>query len=179
MPEPFSTVVGLGMSLAALRASARKTTYSDEGEHLREAVAQLIDLNERSFSISGAQNTVIASIREIASNCSFRDWDGYGAAPISARALKTAEALIRALPSGFPLPEVAPEPDGAISLDWTQSRRRSFSVSAGQTDRLAFAWLDGTDGGHGVERFDGVSIPRRIAEGISSIVNVGASVRTS
>ena len=33
-----------------------------------------------------------------------------------------AEAIIRILPNDIPLPTFASEPDGAISLDWLQSR---------------------------------------------------------
>ena len=60
------------------------------------------------------------------------------------------------------MPEFAPEPDGAISLDWIQSRHRLFTLSISASNRLAYAWLDGTDKGHGVARFDGRTIPRRV-----------------
>jgi len=36
----------------------------------------------------------------------------------------------------------------------------------GPNDRLAYAWLDGTDKGHAVARFDGERVPDRILEGI-------------
>ena len=78
--------------------------------------------------------------------------------------------MIRALPPGVPLPEVAPEPDGAISLDWIRSRNNLFSLTVGSGDRLAFAWLDGSDTGHGVVRFDGQVVPKRILQGIDEIM---------
>jgi hypothetical protein len=77
---------------------------------------------------------------------------------------------VRALPDGIPLPEFAPEPDGSISLDWILSRNRLFSVSIGHSSRLAFAWLDGADNGHGVARFDGQNVPPRVLEGIKCII---------
>ena len=72
-----------------------------------------------------------------------------------------------------PVPEFAPEPDGSVSLDWIQSRTRLFSLSIGTSRRLAYAWLDGSDKGHAVSRFDGKHIPSRIQQGIREIVNYG------
>ena len=48
-----------------------------------------------------------------------------------------------------------------LAFDWIVSRARVFSVSVGTTNRLAFAWIDGTDRGHGVARFDGDAVPAR------------------
>ena len=85
----------------------------------------------------------------------------------------SAANFIRALPDGIALPEFAPEPDGSISLDWIQSRNRLFTLSVGSTNRLAYAWVDGTDKGHAVARFDGEHVPPRILEGIRGITNRG------
>ena len=71
------------------------------------------------------------------------------------------------------LPEFAPEPDGSISLDWIQSRARLYSLSIGHSNRLAYAWLDGADKGHGVVHFDGQNVPPRVLDGIKHIVGHG------
>lgn len=102
--------------------------------------------------------------------CSEPDWDGSGAAPLNVSAVAAAEIFIRALPEGVPLPEVAPEPDGSVSLDWIKSRHRQLSLSIGGMDRVAYAWHDGTDRGHAVASFDGTKIPNRILEGIKSLM---------
>jgi hypothetical protein len=80
-----------------------------------------------------------------------------------------SEDFVRVLPTGVPLPDFAPEPDGSISLDWIQSRCRMLSVSVGRSNRLAFAWLDGSDSGHGVAKFDGTTVPSIILERIHFI----------
>jgi hypothetical protein len=85
-------------------------------------------------------------------------------------ALQNAEMFLRALPEDLPTPEFAPEPDGSISLDWIHTRHRLFSLGVGPNDRLAYAWLDGTDKGHGVARFDGLSVPQRVLAGIQFIM---------
>jgi hypothetical protein len=109
----------------------------------------------------------------LAAECAEMGWDGDGGAPIAVRAAMQAAELIRALPKDLPLPEFAPEPDGSISMDWIQSQHRLFSLSVGEGSRLAYAWLDGTDRGHGVARFDGVTVPPRILEAINRIIGRG------
>ena len=67
--------------------------------------------------------------------------------------------FLRAMPDDLPIPEFAPEPNGSISLDWIASPDRLFSLSIGRNGRLAYAWLDGADKGHGVARFDARNVP--------------------
>ncbi|HYI12057.1 MAG TPA: hypothetical protein VEK57_23585 [Thermoanaerobaculia bacterium] len=102
------------------------------------------------------KSSVIARVYEVAAECKHDDWDGEEGRGIPQVVVDRAVTFIRALPDGMLLPEVAPEPDGSISFDWVMSRTRVFSVSIGSTDRLAFAWIDGTDRGHGVARFSRV-----------------------
>lgn len=100
----------------------------------------------------------------------------FSAAPIDPAAVGLAQRFVRAMPDGMPLPEFGPEPDGSISLDWIDSRNRMFSLSIGRNNRLAYAWLDGTDKGHGVASFDGYTIPPRVFEGVSRIAHQGRAV---
>ena len=103
--------------------------------------------------------------------CAENGWDGNDGAPISAIAAQRATAFIRVLPAQFPLPEMAPEPDGAISLDWIRSRDRVFSLSIGAGRRLPYAWIDRTDSGHAVAFFDGTTVPPRMLEAIRRIMD--------
>jgi hypothetical protein len=88
-------------------------------------------------------------------------------------AVSTAERFLHALPDSVSLPEFSIEPDGSISLDWMDSPNRLFSLSVGVNNRLACAWLDGTNKGHFVESFDGQQISDRIIRCITSIVKNG------
>jgi hypothetical protein len=124
------------------------------------------DARERSFALFGHKAAAISSLYELYIDHGQSNWDGEGAVPTSPAALETAIWFIRVLPDHLPMPEIAAEPDGAISLDWACSRHRVFTLSIGTTDRLAYAWLDGSDRGHGVARFDGERVPQKIIEGI-------------
>ncbi|MCI0540904.1 MAG: hypothetical protein L0Z50_37360 [Verrucomicrobiales bacterium] len=135
----------------------------------------MIDAAERSIALFGEKNTAISQICSLVNECAEQGWDGDDASPIDPTTASLAEAFIRALPENVPLPEFTPEADGGISLDWIESRTRLFSVSFGLNNRLAYAWLDGTDKGHAVASFDGEIIPPRILEGIGAIVSHGNS----
>jgi hypothetical protein len=133
---------------------------------------------EQSIVLFGEQRRCISDILNVAAEHAESGWDGEGANPVSPLAVDRAIAFIRALPRSFPMPEVAPEPDGSISLDWIHAHSRIFSVSVGSSDRLAFAWIDGTDRGHAVARFDGDRIPPLVIEQIRETMG-HASVRAA
>jgi len=149
------------------------TGVSREARNVYEATRQVVSFTEQSTALSGDKNSLISKLWELADECGAEDWDGEGAAAIAEGAIGNVVAFIRALPVGLPLPELSPEPDGAVSLDWMVSKTRMFSVSCGSSSRLAYSWLDGTDRGHAVAGFDGWSIPERILQGIRSTIGDG------
>lgn len=149
------------------------SAVSSEAHAVRDAVTAVVELTERSQALFGNKAAAISQLRALANECAEPGWNGDNACAINPLAVLLAENFIRALPESIPLPEFAPEPDGAISLDWIQSRNRLFSLSIGAGSRLAFAWLDGADKGHGVSRFDGQTIPPRILDGIEAIIDHG------
>lgn len=52
-----------------------------------------------------------------------RDWDGYGADPITTETLEAARAFIRMLPPTLGDPDIAPGADGTIGLEWAFTDR--------------------------------------------------------
>lgn len=94
--------------------------------------------------------------------CGEHGWDGSGARAVSRLAVHRAIELLSALPVDAPLPEVCPEADGAISLDWISSRDWMLSASVADGERIAVAWVTGREHGHDVVRFDGETVPARL-----------------
>jgi hypothetical protein len=139
------------------------------------ATCALAESAERSEFLFGEKAAALSQLWALASQCGEANWDGAGAVAIDAGAIQNAEEFVRALPNGFPIPDFAPEPDGAVSLDWIQSRNRMFSLSIGSGSRFAYAWLEGSDRGHGVVRFDKRRLPARLIEEICRITNHGDS----
>jgi len=174
MLGPVSITFPGDAGFAALTTYARSdSAVSSEALAAKSAAERLMASNEGSQVLFGDQSTVISQLWTLAQDCSQPDWDGAGASAIDMAAIYNAENVIRALPANIPMPELAPEPDGAVSLDWIQSRHRIFSISVSASPRLAYAWLDGSDRGHGVAWFDGNSVPERIIEGIRGIFHHG------
>jgi hypothetical protein len=126
----------------------------------KEAIAEHV---ENSQFLFGAKGAALAKLLELQSECA-------DSTPLNPIALLNAGALIRALPDTIAMPEFASEPDGSIALDWIASKTRFLTVSVGDSSRLAYAWLDGTEKGHAVALFDGAKVPDRIAVQIRYIL---------
>lgn len=176
MPEPIST---LGICCAAgftlLSSYARgRTAVSEEANFARQAANELVHSIERSEALFGEKSGAISRLRSLENECLAQDY-GDESTQLTPLAVGIAENFVRALPDGIPMPEFAGEPDGSVTLDWIESKNRLFSISIGGGNRISFAWLDGSDKGHGVAHFDGTTVPVRILEGIRSIMTHGNS----
>ena len=93
-------------------------------------------------------------------------WDGHGADPITPSCLTKVSTVLAALPAGTPCPEVVPNPNGTLTLDW-QAGGYSLSLECGAT-RYSAVWESAT----GVETDEGdilPSIPAFVAEALASL----------
>jgi hypothetical protein len=147
-------------NLAAPALAGEDTAISREAHEVRKAAREVAEASERSLALFGAKAEALSQLAALATECAEPGWDGHDAAAIDPNAVLLVQRFLRAMPDDLPIPEFAPEPDGSISLDWIRSRNCLFSLSIGRSGRLAYAWLDGTNKGHGVARFDGRDVPR-------------------
>lgn len=72
----------------------------------------------------------LADLKDLQDN-----WDGYGASRISESSLKNAMAILEATVgnlSGLGAPEISPNPNGTVSLEWEQSDKNAY-VEIGNT----------------------------------------------
>jgi hypothetical protein len=164
------SVTGFSSNLAGQTLAGEDTAFSREARHVRKAAREVAEASERSLALFGAKAEALSQLAVLATECAEPGWDGNDAAAIDPNAVLLAQRFVRAIPHDQPVPEFGPEPDGSISLDWIRSRNRLFSLSIGRSGRLAYAWLDGADKGHGVARFDGRNFPTRVLQGIKGIV---------
>jgi hypothetical protein len=165
----------------ALHAAARAgTAVSSEADSIRKFAWAIVESTERSVSLFGIKSAAISELWAFAAEHSKNGWDGENGRGISFLAARIAEAVICCLPEDVAMPELAPEPDGSISFDWIYSRTRFVSVSVGNNDRLPYAWIDGTDRGHAVARFDGERIPTRLLDAIRETMSpADAAIRVA
>ena len=148
------------------RMAGQESAVSAEANAVRTLAGGLIDSVEQSAALFGNKARAISELWQIFNECSTDDWDGYSARAIELFSVYNAIAFIRSLPSAIAMPETGPDLDGSILLDWHKTRSRLFSVNVGPTSRVSYAWLDGTDRGHGAADFDGRQVPVRILSDI-------------
>jgi hypothetical protein len=175
------SIEGLAIAAnSALLAIVVSSGLSPEADDVNKAARVVLDSTESSEALFGDKAEALSDLATLGAEYTQPGWDGGDAAPIDPSALSLAKCFIRAMPYDVPVPEIAPEPDGKISLDWHQSSSRQFSLSIGHGNRLAFAWLDGADRGHAIAQFDCVNIPWLVLDHIRRLVgNAHASFRAA
>lgn len=168
-------IVGMSLSCSGLNGLAHSgSAISDDANKSAEIATSILLSRKTSQSLFGSKTELLDQVASLISECSKEGWDGYGALPLDPNAFSRVIELIYSLPDGFPLPEISPEPDGSISLDWISSKRRMLSVSVGKSDRLPYAWINGTDRGHGVVRSAAYSFPLKIMNEIQDVMGHAA-----
>ncbi|MGD0505685.1 MAG: hypothetical protein ABSD02_23435 [Steroidobacteraceae bacterium] len=118
-----------------------------------------------------------SEIERIALECSVKNWDGYGAQPVSQSAKRHAQRFVDELPFRLGAPEAAADPDGDISLVWDLGPGHVFTVSVSGAGQLSFAGLLGEGRQrHGVEPFE-ESVPIFIVETLDELHQRAAATR--
>lgn len=175
MFEPIS--LGVCLSYAAMIPYVRSgSAVSLEAQRVTRATIALKVRQEASQSLFGRKALAISHLRAAFQEAlDAHHADSGEKAPIFEAVLK-AENFLRALPDDVPMPEFSIEPDGAIALDWIQSRMRMLSVSITERERMAYAWLDGADRGHAVVGFRNQAVPSQILSLIRSIIADGVPI---
>lgn len=76
--------------------------------------------NAISTAMPAELRTALISIDEIIAMPA--DWDGYGALPINARTASNAKNALKLLLAVTPTPDITPNTNGTISLEWESSQ---------------------------------------------------------
>jgi len=99
------------------------------------------------FTESATGNQRIAepaqAIYDVLSKCNKENWNGEGEEPISKETARRAELLLLTLPSYLPVPDIFPDPTGAISFEWYRRPKHRFVVSIYGSGTIEFAGLLG------------------------------------
>jgi hypothetical protein len=136
------------------------TSWKANGNYLRSSAIYWLPL-------------VAAALEQIRSDCQRENWDGPDSTPVSdatiASALNFARAMYQLLPISIPPPDIVPDPDGDISVDWIINQRQLFSVSVSTRGTISFAGQFGREGGdHGWRRLD-PSSPAALEESLRDV----------
>lgn len=165
MPEIISATLALTALATTLRPRNTEAVSAEAGFATSQATAAW-ERFEETFSLQPPHSDLISELDSVAAEHSLPGWDGGVAPPVSFATVKNAREFIRALPSGIESPEIAVDPDdAAVSFEWRGGYRQVFSVSIGDTGRLACAGLDGTDQWHAALAFE-EAVPVLVLDGI-------------
>lgn len=146
--EPFN--VFAGTSSAA----------SDDAKRISEMRARI--LIDFANSATGNQRLAepLQTLAETFRECQQPNWDGEGAEPISAQALSDGQAILSSLPSYVPLPEIFPEPTGAIAFAWYRAPGYRYVIAVSGKGVLQYSGLFGAgNDSYGESRLQG-GIPK-------------------
>lgn len=143
--------------------------FGPEVEKLKEYYNSIIR-GFRKTETLGRSDDVLQSLNEVFKECYEEGWDGYDALPITGSAYVEAKRLIESLPltSFFPMPEVVPESNGEIGLEWYRKNRLVFIASVSGRNEIVYAGLFGANKTHGTEYF-GDSLPSVILENLKRL----------
>lgn len=134
------------------------TGASNEAKMLEDLLGRVLT----HYSRRAPRDLALAELARIYAECRNEGWDGYTAGPISTGAYHAAVRFVWSIPAAFPMPDVVPEPDGSISLEWESDRWNALTLSIGQDGRIAYAAMLGKEKRErGSEVFDDV-IPQEI-----------------
>ena len=161
------------MAYGAPASLVQTTAVSEVARRFQDLIAGLRS-NEQTQSLAGRAVQFEARLRAALDELVIDE--DQRAVPTAA--VRLVSRLVRGLPASLPLPDVSIDPDGAISLDWMPSRTRLFSISVDDSDRLAYAWVNGSDRGHGVVRLSG-PIPRPLLSQLMELMGDDTSVRAA
>jgi hypothetical protein len=133
-------------------------TASDTGAVIHKALSEAKE-HLRALA-SSAQSLALTTLGRVLEECAEPGWDGYRARAVSEATARRVETFINALPMSLTAPEIVPEPDGEIAIDWHFSPTLQLSISVGLEGPLHFAGVIGEAYGqprvrHGTEPFEG------------------------
>ncbi|MCB1849269.1 MAG: hypothetical protein KDI83_00490 [Gammaproteobacteria bacterium] len=70
------------------------------------------------------------------------NWDRYGAERVCDECIKNAKSIISSLPSFVPSPDIFPNPNGTVTLEWDEDVG-SFSIELGKEEFSSFVDFEG------------------------------------
>jgi len=147
--------------------------FGPEFEGLKKYYDAEISEFRKAETLGRFLHEVLQSLDEVFKECSKEDWDGYGAFPITEDAYLETQRLIKSLPltSFIPMPEITPEPDGSIGIEWSTGNRLIFVASVSGKNEIVYAGIFGMNKTHGSEYF-GDSLPSAIIENLRRMYSI-------
>jgi hypothetical protein len=108
------------------------------------------------------------ALEELRETCGADNWDGYGACALHKESYQEALRLLQYLPTMFPQPDVAADPDGTVAFEWSNGPRQVLSLSIGNHGELVYAGIFDKSCTHGTEYVEH-AFPRILVEHLQRV----------
>lgn len=109
---------------------------------------------------------LLAQLDEIYNECSIADWDGDCAVPLKLGARQQTVDFVNLLPSYVLSPEIIPQHNGNIALEWSTGNHAILVVSINGENRLSYAGILGSSKFQGSVDFEDY-LPPEIQDKVS------------
>lgn len=119
-------------------------------KNLRRGISQ-VNHESVTFSNLSLDDQLIDAYTEASSP----GWEGDGSLPVGPSTLQLVKDFVESLPLRYQTPEISPEPDGHVNLEWYSGKRRLLTVSVNPDRRLHWAALIGNEDPRGSCEFFG------------------------
>jgi len=121
----------------------------------------------------------LADLARVAREGAKEGWDGYHAKPVTLTTCDRVRAFLSGLPLWMSAPDIVPEADGEIAIEWYVAPDQTFSISIGESGPLHYAGLFGHDEEvHGVAPFSD-NVPQNVLQFISDLLRSPAARRAA
>ena len=97
---------------------------------------------------------LLIQLDEIYSECSSADWDNEGALPLNKKSYHAVRDFLKILPGHIALPEITPEPNGSLGLEWDQNGYH-MALSICKDHQLVYAIISKTSRNSGTILYGG------------------------
>ncbi len=138
-------------SAPAMPFALDTTGTSEVARHIANESFLISRRFQASIALGLEGKGVLGELAAVYAECSHPDWDGYGGLPVSPQTYDNTRNYLESLPWGSPPPSVGAEPDGYITLEWYNGRRRTLSVSISPDGNLHYAAILGPSTSYGTE----------------------------
>lgn len=126
-----------------LRFETMESGVSQAARTLMDVRREISDLNHESVTFSNL--SLDDQLIDAYSEASQPDWEGEGSEAVAPDTLKLAKWFVESLPRKYQTPEITPEPDGHVNLEWYNGKHRLLSVSVNPDGRLHWAAIIGSE----------------------------------
>ncbi len=146
---------------------------SDDAYAIERKYMEMLRTLIQSQTVARVYRQTTRILHNAIEECSFDDWDGYGAKAIDELAWEKALWFSQLLPTNIPVPDIYVDSDGEATFEWYISPRQVFSVTVRGNGQLVYAGLFGANKAHGTEHLDD-ELPEVILENIYRVLAGGA-----